>query len=100
MTRREFVYSTAVGLALKAFSQNRPPTSMGIASTSFSGANADALTFLERCRTLGAGGSQMRLSGDLANLTQLRARAEQTGMVVEGEVLLPRNGQTAAFEKA
>lgn len=100
MTRREFVYSTGAGLALGAFAQSRPQTAMGIASTTFSGARSNALDFLERCRALGAGGMQTQLNGDPPYLAQLRARAEQAGMVIEGEASLPRNGATAAFEKS
>ena len=99
MTRRVFVSNAGAGvcLALGAFSQSRPPTAMGIASTTFSNARNNALDFLERCRTLGAGGMQTQLNGDLA---QLRARAEAAGMVIEGEAPLPRNGSTAVFEQA
>jgi sugar phosphate isomerase/epimerase len=95
---------------------------MGIASTSFMGAeigssqfpNApaaapsqsgtpaprfrqrDTLEFLERCHTLGAGGIQTAMNGDLQ---KVRARAEQLGMYLEGMVSIPRNGDMSALEK-
>ena len=72
---------------------------MGIAWTSYMTAAKpkDALEFLTRCHTLGAAGIQTPLQGDLG---QLRTRAEQFGMYVEGMVSLPKNGETSAFEKS
>ena len=113
MTRRDFLYSAAVPLAGTAFSRflpadgtQSPRKSMGIASTSFSppatpqGSRPqarDAFEFLEKCGALGAGGIQTQLNGDLA---KLRSRAEQLGMWIEGMVSVPRNGDTAAFERS
>jgi sugar phosphate isomerase/epimerase len=71
---------------------------MGIAWTSYMTAAKpkDALDFLMRCHALGASGIQAPLRGDLR---QLRARAEQLGMYIEGMVQLPKNGDSSAFEK-
>lgn len=121
MTRREFFSHAAVPLAAPALSQKifadapiAPLSKMGIASTSFMGAEIgagsrpsgspaprprprDAYEFLEKCHALGAGGVQTSLNGDLA---RLRARAEQLGMYLEGMVSIPRNSDTTAFEKS
>jgi 3-oxoisoapionate decarboxylase len=85
---------------------------MGIASTSFSGAeipaNAapgntgrprtrDAYEFLEKCAALGAGGIQTQLNG---YINKLRARAEELGMWIEGMAPIPRNGDMAALERS
>ena len=72
---------------------------MGIAWTSYMtvAKPKDALDFLTRCHALGAAGIQAPLHGDLR---QLRARAEQLGMYLEGMVQLPSNGETSAFEKS
>jgi sugar phosphate isomerase/epimerase len=71
---------------------------MGIAWTSYMtvAKPKDALEFLMRCHALGAAGIQAPLHGDLR---QLRGRAEQLGMYIEGMVQLPKNGETSAFEK-
>ena len=71
---------------------------MGIAWTSYMtvAKPKDALEFLMRCHALGAAGIQAPLHGDLR---QLRGRAEQLGMYIEGMVQLPANGETSAFEK-
>ena len=71
---------------------------MGIAWTSYMTAAKpkDALEFLTRCHALGASGIQTPLQGDLR---QLRTRAEQFGMYIEGMVSLPKKGETSAFEK-
>jgi len=93
-----------------------PQSKMGIASTSFSGAEIgsgpppqgapaqgsrprarDAYEFLEKCYGLGAGGMQTQLNGDLQ---KLRARAEQLGMYIEGMVSIPRNGDMAPLERS
>ena len=126
ITRREFVVQSAAPLAVAALSPtllaNAPLSKMGIASTSFMGAqigaappassatvaNAaqgsanrfrqrDALEFLEKCHQLGAGGVQTALNGDLQ---KLRARAEELGMYIEGMVSIPRNGDMAPLEKS
>ena len=125
LSRRDFCYQAAAPLAVTAWSKwaNTPAVAlskMGIASTSFMGAeigssqfpNApapagqgtpaprfrqrDALEFLEKCHALGAGGVQTGLNGDL---DKLRARAEQLGMYLEGMVSIPRNGDMSALEK-
>jgi sugar phosphate isomerase/epimerase len=85
---------------------------MGIASTSFAGAeipanaapgstsslrSRDAYEFLEKCAALGAGGIQTQLNGDL---NRLRARAEALGMWMEGMAPIPRNGDMAPLERS
>jgi sugar phosphate isomerase/epimerase len=72
---------------------------MGIAWTSYMtvAKPKDALDFLMRCHALGAAGIQAPLRGDLR---QLRGRAEQLGMYIEGMVRLPANGETSVFEKS
>jgi 3-oxoisoapionate decarboxylase len=126
ISRRDFFSQAAVPLAVTALSHPlfAHPTvaslsKMGIASTSFMGAqipgspgrpgagtapaaNAprqgrDAYAFLEKCHALGAGGVQTALNGDLQ---KLRARAEQLGMYLEGMVSIPRNGDMSALEKS
>ena len=97
-----------------------PLSKMGIASTSFMGAqipgsparpgagtapatNAprpqgrDAYAFLEKCHALGAGGVQTGLNGDLQ---KVRARADELGMYLEGMVSIPRNGDMSVLEKS
>ncbi len=127
ISRREFcaqasVPLAALTLAQKATASVAPLSKMGIASTSFMGAEIgasppasaataataaqgmagrfrqrDALEFLEKCHALGAGGAQTPLNGDL---TKLRARAEALGMYLEGMVSIPRNGDMTALEKS
>ena len=120
-------HSAAASLAVSALPSslfaNAPLSKMGIASTSFTGgpppgggprpaggatsaANAprspqmqgrDALEFLEKCATFGAGGIQTQLNGDLM---KLRKRADELGMYVEGMVGIPRNSDMSALEKS
>lgn len=126
VSRREFIAQAVAPLAMSALSSklfaNAPLSKMGIASTSFMGAqigaappasattaaNAaqggagrfrqrDALEFLEKCHALGAGGVQTALNGDLQ---KLRARAEELGMYLEGMVSIPRNGDLTALDKS
>lgn len=126
VSRRDFIAQAAAPLAVAALSPtlfaNAPLSKMGIASTSFMGAQIgaappasaataataaqggagrfrqrDALEFLEKCHALGAGGVQTALNGDLQ---KLRARAEELGMYLEGMVSIPRNGDMAALEKS
>lgn len=124
ISRREFSLQASVPLAAMAFAKRAtasiaPLSKMGIASTSFMGAqipgsparpgagaapatNAprpqgrNAYEFLEKCHALGAGGAQMGLNGDLP---KLRARAAELGMYLEGMVSIPRNGDMSALEK-
>jgi sugar phosphate isomerase/epimerase len=125
-TRREFLAQSVAPLAMTALSpswfanSSAALSKMGIASTSFMGAqipgsparpgagtapapNAprpqgrDALQFLEKCHALGAGGVQVGLNGDLK---KLRARADGLGMYIEGMVSIPRNGDMSALEKS
>lgn len=100
LTRRHFFEAAAVqaGFALTALADPEK-AGMGIAWTSYMtvAKPKDALEFLARCHALGAAGIQAPLNGDLQ---QLRARAEQWGMYVEGMVPLPAAGATAAFEKS
>jgi len=87
------------------------PASMGIAETSLTPPDRlegpvtarlartpvwDAYELLEKCHELGGAGIQTQLNGDLK---KLRSRAEQLGMWIEGMVSVPRNGDTAAFER-
>jgi sugar phosphate isomerase/epimerase len=89
-----------------------PRSKMGIASTSFAGAeipsnaapgnaarprSRDTYEFLEKCAALGAGGVQTQLNGDL---NRLRARAEELGMWLEGMVPIPRNGDMDPLERS
>ena len=123
ITRRDFVKNASASLAIGAMSNSlfanssaAPLSKMGIASTSFMGAQIpgspaqpgaaqppmrmqgrDAYEFLEKCHALGAGGIQTSLNGDLK---KLRTRADELGMYIEGMVSIPRNGDTAAFEKS
>lgn len=71
---------------------------MGVAWTSFMtvAKPKDALEFLAHCHELGAAGIQTPLHGDLR---ELRSRAEQLGMYIEGMASLP-TGDTSAFEKS
>ncbi len=98
MTRRGFVQTIGAGVALQALGDSKP-AGMGIAWTSYMtvAKPKDALEFLTRCHDLGAAGIQTPLRGDLR---QLRSRAEQFSMYIEGMVPLPANGDTSAFEKS
>jgi 3-oxoisoapionate decarboxylase len=126
ITRREFNWQslttigatlTAASLPVFGSSASMALCKMGIASTSFSGAQIgsegprtpagqappqrqfaqrDALAFLEKCHALGAGGIQTSLNGDI---NKLRARAEELGMYLEGMVSIPRNGDMSGLEK-
>ena len=125
MTRRDFFWSAAAPLVISGMRLSpievATRTKLGIASTSFSGAELgpgsgaagsqdvrgnsagdrprgrDAYEFLEKCHALGAAGIQAQLNGDL---NKLRARAGQLGMWIEGMVSVPRNGDTGVFERA
>ena len=70
---------------------------MGIASTTSMPRVAGALAFLEKAHELGAGGIQTGINGETR---ELRTRAEQLGMYTEAFLALPRNGDTAAFERS
>jgi sugar phosphate isomerase/epimerase len=107
MTRRGFLQSTSVpgALGLSARMMGRdydgplpPRTKMGIASTSYLAVwkPKDTLEFLEHCHSLGAAGIQAAVNGDPS---RIRARADQLGMYVEAMVSLPKNGDTAGFER-
>lgn len=133
ITRRTFFAQAAAPLAVAALTNKLsaagslfgddtgPLSKMGIASTSFMGAEIegrarpaaataqgrqgegtprfrqrDAYEFLEKCRALGAGGIQTQINGDL---NKLRARAEQTGMWMEGMVSIPRNGDLSSLDR-
>ena len=120
ITRRDFFYCAAAPIAVCALGQSlkangfvASQSKMGIASTSFMGAEIgagaggsapagrprarDAYEFLEKCYALGAGGIQAQLNGDLA---KLRARADQLGMYLEGMVSIPRNGDMTSLERS
>ncbi len=122
LTRRDFVKNASallatgtMGHSLLAHAPAAPLSKMGIASTSFMGAQIpgspaqpgaapppmraqgrDAYEFLEKCHALGAGGIQTSINGDLK---KLRARADELGMYLEGMVSIPRNGDMTALEK-
>jgi sugar phosphate isomerase/epimerase len=98
LTRRDFLHASSAGVVLTALS-GQEKAGMGIAWTSYITAAKprDALGFLERCHALRAAGIQAPLHGDIR---QLRARAEQLGMYIEGMVQLPANAETSAFEKS
>jgi sugar phosphate isomerase/epimerase len=97
LTRRHFLEASSAAVALTALA-DQETRGMGIAWTSYMtvAKPKDALDFLMRCHALGAAGIQAPLRGDLR---QLRGRAEQLGMYIEGMVQLPANGETSAFEK-
>ncbi|MGH9840345.1 MAG: sugar phosphate isomerase/epimerase family protein [Blastocatellia bacterium] len=125
ITRRGFFRQAAAPIAATVLSQRlwaggtAPLCKMGIASTSFMGAEIgsspppgtassgqaqprrfqarDAYGFLEKCHALGAGGVQTQINGDLQ---KLRARADQLGMYIEGMVSIPRTGDLSALEKS
>lgn len=122
-TRRDFFRQAALPIAATALSKPlwaggvAPLSKMGIASTSFMGAEIgsapppgaagqgaprrfagrDAYEFLEKCHALGAGGIQTQINGDLQ---KLRARAAELGMYMEGMVSIPRNGDMAPLDRA
>ncbi len=124
ITRREFSRQslatlTTAGLSSLGMAKAAPLalSKMGIASTSFMGAQIgaggppppagqtapprqfaqrDAFEFLEKCHALGAGGIQTSLNGDL---NKLRARADELGMYIEGMVSIPRDGDLSRLEK-
>jgi sugar phosphate isomerase/epimerase len=89
------------------------PASLGIAETSLTPPRGmleqpvgrtgprppvwDAYDLLQKCHELGGAGIQTQLNGDLK---RLRLRAEQLGMWIEGMVSVPRNGDTAGFERS
>jgi 3-oxoisoapionate decarboxylase len=102
-TRRDFLAVAAVpGLAaLAGFGrgQTAARNRMGLVSYSCGLRRSlepksrldDPATFLEHCRSLGAGGAQLTLGiRDETEATRLRARAEKYGMYLEGIVRLPR----------
>jgi len=97
LTRRHFLQASSAAVAVAALA-DQETRGMGIAWTSYMtvAKPKDALEFLMRCHALGAAGIQAPLHGDLR---QLRGRAEQLGMYIEGMVQLPANGETSAFEK-
>lgn len=117
MTRRQFFETAAIPAAAALLDQSAraatPEYKMGIATTSFSGnfapgaggrgrgagprPAADTMPFLEKCHALGAAGIQSALGGDMA---QLRAKAEEYGMWIQGMAQVPRNGDMAGLEQA
>lgn len=123
-SRREFVKQSVAPLVVASMSSassalaSAPLSKMGIASTSFMGAQIpgsparpgiapaagaprpqarDAYEFLEKCHALGAGGVQTSLNGDLQ---RLRKRADELGMYIEGMVSIPRSGDLSGLEKS
>lgn len=61
----------------------------------------DALTFLEYCHAMGAGGVQVAIgSPELAYARRLRTRTETLGVYLEGQTSLPRDeADVARFEQ-
>jgi 3-oxoisoapionate decarboxylase len=98
MTRRDFIPAAAASVFASALADQKA-SKLGIAWTSYMTAAKpkNALEFLERCHALGVSGIQTQLNGDLR---QLRARAEQWDMYIEGMVALPKKGDTSAFERS
>src|SRR5437870_2326155 len=99
MTRRVFARTIMIA-AVSAARGQAPASRMGIAATTSmprTGGAAGALAFLEKAHALGAGGIQTGINGDPR---ELRTRAEQLGMYTEAFLALPRNGDTAAFERS
>ncbi len=115
LTRRAFVRAAAAALPASGVlaGLGAPGCRMGIASTSFMGAEIgsgpgsarpagpprprDTMAFLEKCAALGAGGIQAAINGDPA---RVRARADELGMYLEGMVGIPRNGDLAPLDRA
>lgn len=104
MTRRTFLGNTAAMSATGAMTsflmaESLPPHKMGIATTSYMGVwhPKDTYTFLERCHSLGAGGIQAPIHGDIP---KIRSQAEQWGMYIEAMVPMPHGSDTAAFEQS
>jgi 3-oxoisoapionate decarboxylase len=125
-SRRDFVKQSVAPLVVASMSSassvvaSAPLSKMGVASTSFMGAQIpgsparagagapagsgaprpqarDAYEFLEKCHALGAGGVQTSINGDPQ---RLRKRADELGMYLEGMVGIPRNGDMSALEKS
>jgi sugar phosphate isomerase/epimerase len=98
MTRRDFIPAAAASVLSTALADQKA-SKLGIAWTSYMtvARPKTAFEFLERCHVLGVSGIQTPLNGDLR---QLRARAEQLDMYIEGMVPLPRKGDASAFEKS
>jgi sugar phosphate isomerase/epimerase len=104
MTRRTFFQNLAAGSAAAAMNtllmaKSSPPGKMGIATTSYMGVARPKGTyeFLERCHSLGAGGIQSAINGDIP---KIRSQAERWRMYVEAMVPMPRGSDTAAFEQS
>lgn len=92
MTRRTFLAAPAA-FAPAAYSAAAKRSSLGIATTSFSGARKfrDTLEFLEHCNKLGAAGIQTPLTSlDRAYLDKVKARIQETGMYLEVVAQLPK----------
>ncbi|HKD06181.1 MAG TPA: TIM barrel protein [Bryobacteraceae bacterium] len=105
MTRRTLI-SSGIGMAAAAALDRTafampPKSAMGLATTSFDVSRPrDPIPYLERCHELGAAGVQMQLPSDSAALRQIRAKAEELGMYVEGMAAFPKSNDTSAFEAA
>jgi sugar phosphate isomerase/epimerase len=102
MNRREMLISVAGGLsasvlgasAYAAAAEEPKKTGLGICSNSYMIGHAfsGSLGFLEHCHSLGAGGMQIGLGNhDEAYFKNLRSKAEEWGMFIEGMTGLPRN---------
>ncbi|MDX2033276.1 MAG: TIM barrel protein [Blastocatellia bacterium] len=116
LNRRDFLGGATAAMAVAAWPGRgwaaAPLCRMGIASTSFMGAEIgsgpgsarpagpprprDTMAFLEKCAALGAGGIQAAINGDPV---RVRARAEELGMYLEGMVGIPRNGDMTALDR-
>lgn len=101
MTRRDLLLQTTAAAAVlsRTLHADAPRSKMGIATTSYMTVRRfrDTYEFLEHCNSLGAGGIQAQINGDLP---KIRARAEQLGMFVEAIVGMPKAGDLSAFEQA
>jgi len=104
MTRRTFFQNVAAGSAAATINkvlmaESSPRSKMGIATTSYMGVARpkDTYEFLEHCHSLGAGGIQSAINGDIP---KIRSQAERWGMYVEAMVPMPHGSDTAAFEQS
>jgi sugar phosphate isomerase/epimerase len=116
LNRREMIATMAgalpAGLLAASSGENEARSPMGVAEFSFNfrirtereqgtkDALSDSLRFLEHCRQIGAGGIQKNLgASDEASCRQLREKAEQYGMYVEGSTGVPqRDADLERFE--
>jgi sugar phosphate isomerase/epimerase len=119
ITRRQMLLATAggalpflAGCRIPAENRAHRQTTMGIVTYCFNinrkhdwagryAGMAPGLAFLEECHRLGAGGIQFPFGAeDVSSLPEIRRRAEEYGMRVEGIVDVPLNATTVeSFEQ-